>query len=111
MRLVEQIVLADDDDGITPVVRIMQMLFQACADLFRLTDVDGIRIVLILPQQEVDAGVPGIGPLGKDGKLIARDLVDTAVPVGELAHDAAIGIAVKNIHLYRLAECHSRSPS
>ena len=59
MRLVEQIILADDDDGIAPVIRIMQMLLQTCADLFRLTDVDGIRIVLILPQQEIDAGVLG----------------------------------------------------
>ena len=52
MRLVEQIVLADDDDGIAPVIRIMQMLLQACADLFRLPDVDGIRIVLILPSRK-----------------------------------------------------------
>ena len=70
MRLVEQIILADDDDGIAPVIRIMQMLLQACADFFRLTDVDGIRIVLILPQQEIDAGVLGIGPLGKDRKFM-----------------------------------------
>lgn len=111
VRLVEQIILADDDDGIAPVIRIMQMLLQTCADLFRLTDVDGIRIVLILPQQEIDAGVLSIGPLGKDRKFIARDLVDAAVPVGELAHDATIGITVKNIHLYRFAECHRCSPS
>lgn len=106
MRLVEQIVLADDDDGIAPVVLVVQMLFQARADFFCLADIDGVRIALIFPQQEINTGVLGIGPLGKDSELIARDLVDTAIPVGELAHDAAIGIAVKNIHLYRFAERH-----
>ena len=68
-------------------------------------------VAALVPQQEIDAGVLGIGPLGKDRKFIARDLVDAAVPVGELAHDATIGITVKNIHLYRFAECHRCSPS
>ena len=52
VRLVEQIILADDDDGIAPVIRIMQMLLQTCADLFRLTDVDGIRIVSSFPSRK-----------------------------------------------------------
>lgn len=60
MRLIEQIILADDDDAIAPVFLIGQMLFQTGQNFFCLTNIDGVDVGFVFAKQKVYACIFGI---------------------------------------------------